>query len=529
MSKPLKFVVAGSIVLLSSVAWGDNLTSEQLGFSKDQTRESVLAACKHIAIIPVPVPAIPGGDPAVSAHIEAIGTRALQKVGFDVISTEAYSNARQQVIAQAGGAFNPGTGQKRSDVVSKALDAGMKALLSNSQMDCFATIHAERSKAMVFSRYAIFYGAKEYTDGGNNGTLSSILLGKGGTGQIGALSLALRIYDRNYKQLYGRFGGVQLTTYLDRQHGNNQGDYLFVPLEALLQDDQRLDRALTYATVPFRLSPEQMDAGKEDPKVNSAQIDPDVFSKPPAGVHNIYKPLLAPREQILGSVHRVVIGTLAPNGLTNSPEVVARYQSLVHERLAKLGWEVIDSAALNVAFGMASQQVGGIYDPFTGKTDPARLQQMMQVALTSLGLPAKPDGVALISLLKTGAVQVAGNVDWDGTTQSALTLGPVIDKVVAFGGTTNQNAGEGGIAAASFNFALRDANGTLLVDSLGGIQLLQKLTLQGKHEHGSTTFSQTYTDLTPADLFTDPARDAHAVDVALSALLPPTTVAREAK
>ena len=527
MPKPLKLIVATSVIALSCFAQSAVLTPAQLGYANNMTLDTLHAACKHVAIIPVPVPIFPGVDQGASARIESTGSRVLQAAGFELVSANAYDRARQQVIAEAGGLYNPGTGFKRNDVAAKAVDTALKALLSNPQVDCFATIHAERTKASVAGRYAYFNGVREFVDGGANGTMSQILLGSTGTGTIGAVSLVIQIYDRNEKQLYGRFGGVQLTTYLDHQHGDGHGNYLNVAPEALLQDDKRIERALKNITVPLRYTPDQIDAGNTDPKTNPLEIDPSEFPKPPPGQHRTDRPLLVPRDQILSSVHRVVIGILAPNGLTSSPEVVARYRSLVHEQLTRLGWEVIDSDQINAAFGKAAAQVGGIFDPVTGKTDPNRLKGMMQTALNSLALPAAPDGVALISLVRTSATQVAGNAEWDGTQQSALTLGPVIDRVVAFGGTVELNAGEGTMGAASFNFTLRDANGTLLMDSRGGIQLLQKLSLQKKKENGSLIYAQTLTNLTPAELFTDPARDLHAVTMALLPLQTPPSAAAE--
>lgn len=490
------------------------LTPTELGYFNGNTRESVHAECKQIAIIPVATPAYPGVEFNASAKMEAAATRALQSAGFDVVSADLYNTAYEKIVHDAGGLYNPATGSKRTDVMNKAVDAALKALLSDPQVNCFANLHVAPAKASVANRYAYFDGVKEYSDGQANSAMSAFLLGSTGTGSIPAISIVLRIYNRSEKQLFGRFGGVQLTTYLDKQHGDNHGNYLFVPREALLQDDKRIERALTTATVPLRYSPGQIDAGSKDPAINTIELSPSDMPKPPPGSHQIDKPLLVPREQI--SVHRIALGTLATGGLVNSAEVAARYRAMVHERLTKLGWEVIDTDLLNAAFVQASNQAGGIYDPATGKTDPNRLKLVTQIALKSLSLPATPDAFVMISLVRSNATQVMGNVDWDGTQQSALTLGPATNGV---GGTQDVHAGQGTIGAVSFSFTLRDASGTLLVDSHGGIQLLQKLSYQEKRESGRINYIQSYANLAAADLFNDPAKDTHAVDVALQPLL----------
>jgi hypothetical protein len=53
---------------------------------------------------------------------------------------------------------------------------------------------------------------------------------------------------------------------------------------------------------------------------------------------------------------------------------------------------------------------------------------VIKSALESLALPAPPDGIVFMALVKTVAYEKAGNVDWDGAQQSALTLGPAISR-----------------------------------------------------------------------------------------------------
>lgn len=522
MTKTLQWFSAALLIVTAGVAGATVLTNSQLGFVGNNSLDTLHAQCTRISILPPAVPIFPGVEPDATPRIVAAGTRALKAAGFEVLGSEAYGSAYDKVVREAGGLYNPGTGVKRSDVMGKAVDAAIKALLSDPQVTCFASLHVERAKAKMFSRLAVIDGAIERSDGGANSAISSFFQGLAGQGTLPAIVVVLRIFDRNEKLLYIRDGGVQLTTYLDHQHHDNYGDYLVVPPASLLQDEKRIDRALLNATVPMKYTPAQIDAGSDNPAINMGKISYDDLPQPPAAMHRVDKPLLVPREQILGSVHRVVLGPLTANGLAIPPEVAARYRSLVHERLVKLGWEVIDSDQLLQAMGYGVQQAGGIYDRITGNVDPAQLQKVMQVTLNSLALPAPVDAVALLSVIRTSATQNYGNVYWDGTFLSALTMGPADNHFSGFGnGTADLHAGEGGINAMSFSFVLRDAKGSLLVDSHGGIELLQKLTLQGKHSGSTTTYEQTYTNLTPADLFKNPARDVHAVDAALAELLHP--------
>ncbi len=70
-----------------------------------------------------------------------------------------------------------------------------------------------------------------------------------------------------------------------------------------------------------------------------------------------------------------------------------------------------------------------------------------------------------------------GNVAWDGTMQSALTLRAAIQRTRLLGGTQDMSAGEGVINASSVQVLLRDAEGPMLYASRGGIELLQQLSI----------------------------------------------------
>lgn len=516
--------IASVLATCCNPALATTFTPAQLGYFNGATRESIHADCKHITIIPLWRPVYPGVDLSASDRIEAALAHALQAAGFEIASAESYSKAYDSVVQAAGGLYNPFTSVKRSDVMSKAVGAGMKALADDPQFACMATMHIEPTKAILSNRFAYFNGATEFADGGGVSALAELMVGVPGTGTLPAISVSLAIYNRSETELFGRFGGIQLTTYIDKQHGDSHGDFLPVPNDALLLDDKRIARAMVSATTPLRYSTEQINSGSNDPTINPLKISPSDLPHPPPGSHLKSKPLLVPREQILGSVHRVALGLLTPNGVTVTPELATRYRAMVHERLVKLGWEVVDVDLLYAAFNQAAIQVGGTFNVNTGLMDQERLRSVTQLALKSLSLPETPDAFAMISLAKISAVQVYGDVDWDGTRQDALKLGPVVRGSLLSSGSRDLHAGEGTIAAASFTFSLRDAKGTLLVDTRGGVQLLQVLSLQSKQEYSRIVYEQILTNISPDQLFTDPARDTHAVDVALLPLLAPPPV-----
>jgi hypothetical protein len=503
-------------------------SNEALGFS-GVSRDEALAQCKRVGLLPVAKPALAGVESEASIRIEAATTKALEAAGLEVVGPDSYTKAYDRFNKAIGGVFDPMTGAARKDAFSTVYQNAAREFFTQERLGCIVMVRAVTVRSNTSNNFATWDGAVEYIDGQANGALTRFMFGNNGLGALGAVSLSLQLYNREGKLLFSRNGGVQLAMYMDRQHGAQNSDFLRVPRAKLLQDDKRIERALTYATVPLRYSADEIAAGDKNPAINTLAIASSSLPQPPPGsAAKEESPFLVPRDQILGSIHTIVLGPLLTNGFTPPVEVAARYRSLVHERLVKLGWDVVDSDQLNSAFGAAIKQVGGLYDPMTGKVDPDRLRTLTQAAIKALSLAAPPDGIAIVALVKTSAVQKFGNVDWDGAQQSALTLGPAINRGTLFGGTENGSAGEGGISALSLQIMLRDTSGTVLYDARGGIQLLQQLSLKSERSGRTTNFLQDYTNLAPSELFKNPDRDFHAVDVAMHELvMSPEEIAAE--
>jgi len=484
------------------------------------TRDEVLAQCKRVGLVRLVGPAFPGVDPGASDRLETAAMRALRLAGLEVVGPGSFWSAYDRLDKAAGGIFDPMTGAVRGGVAREVFQGAAKEFFALEQLGCIATLRVVLVTANDHANLATWDGAVETVDGQAPRTYLRILAERAvGDGKISAISALLQLYDRDQKVLFGRRGGVQLTAYYDpRLRAQNIG-VLAVPHAKLLQDDKRIERALDFATAPLRYSAQQLAAEERNPAVNTLLISPASLPAPPAGSSLNPEPaLLLPREQILSSVHRVVLGPLLPNGINPPADVALRYQALMHERLAKLGWDVIDSDSLNLDANDAVHIVGGVYDPFTGKSDADKLHQSNEVLIKRLSLRAPPDAIVFIALVKVTAAQKLGNAVWDGAEQNAQNLGTAVHHSKLFGGTELTAAGEATISAMSLHVLIRDAAGVLLYDKRGGIELLQQMSLTTR----PTQVEQHFTNLLPADLFKDPQRDVQAVDLALSELLNPS-------
>jgi len=511
--------ISGVSAAANAAAAPNPLTKEQLGFFGG-TREEVLSQCKRVGLTPLPRPALGGVDPDASTRIEAAVMNALKQAGFDAVGTDSYTKAYDRFNKAVGGVYDPMLGTARKDVSGGVAENARREFITQEHLGCIAVARAINAKAEVTDNFARWDGAVEYVDGQANSGVTRAFFGNGGKGSLPAVSVLLQLQSREGKVMYSRAGGVQLAAYLDRHHGSEESSFLSVPRAKLLLDDKRIERALTFVTIPLQYTQDEYVAGMKTGALNTLNITPDKMPAPPAGTQiSDESPLKVPRDQILGKIHRVVLGKATPSGLAPPPEAAVRYRTLVHDRLAKLGWEVIDADNLAIAVGTSMQNSGGLYDPFSGKLDADKLTSVFQLATQTLGITPPPDGIVTIWVVKAAAPQKWAIASWDGTEQNALTLGPAINRLTLFGGNANANAGEGMVSASSVYIMLRDTDGTVLYDGHGGIELLQQLSLKNERSGMQTNFVQTLTALAPSELFKDPARDEHAVDVALRELL----------
>ena len=496
------------------------LTPQQLGFFAGD-RGAVLSQCKRLGLVPVARPALPGVEEAASARIEAAVSAALQAAGFEVVPSDSYSKAYERFSRAVGGLYDPMLGTSRKEQALSVYANAAREYFATDQLGCLAMVRVLDTRAKINNRWAVWDGVAESVDGEATGAMSRFFFGGNtGGGELPAVSVVLNFLNRELKSIYGRAGGVQLGAYIDRQHGAQGSDFLYVPRNQLLLDDKRIARAISVVTVPLRYTPEEIAAGAANPATNPGAAPLSEFGKPPAGsVRHEDSPLKQPREQLLASIHRVALGSVQSGGLAVPAETAARYRALVHERLAKLGCEVIDSDALNGALGAAALKVGGFYDPMSGKLDAERLRTAMHAAFGSIGISPAPDAVLVVVIGKMLATQKAGNAAWDGAEQSALTLAPAVKGTKLFGGTEDRTAGESTISASVLHLLLRDPDGTVLYDGRGGIELLQQLSIKAQGGYPRIDYLQQFAERTPSELFKDPARDERAVDYALQPLL----------
>ena len=507
-------------------------TEAQLGFVGG-SRAEVLQHCKRLGIIPPARPPMLGTNPDAATRIEAAAAGFLREAGFEVVDSAAYTKAYDNFNRAIGGIYNPTTGAARQDAYSSVITNALREYFDQQHLDCVAWLRVVEPKVNVEGRNVTWDGATERVNGQPPpGGFSDFMFANGQmSGTLPAISLQLQILDRASKVVFGRRGGVQLAAYHDPGHGSGTATFLMVPRAQLLLDDKRIERALRYAAEPLRYSAEEIAAGGNDPAINTTLIKLQDLPPVPAGiVASQQGGLQVPREQILSAVHRIALGPLFPGDYKVAPEVAARYRTLVHEELKRLGWDVVDADNLNAIASAAVAKSSGFYDPLTGAQDPVKVADMMKTIFAGLAMTPPPDALMTIVLLRTRAPQKWSVAEWDGAQQSALTLGPVVKGPKLFGGSSDPSAGEGSVGASAVRIILRDPTNATLYDATGGIELLQQLSLTPSTSFRQITYVQKLTDRAPQELFQDESRDRHAVHSALRELvMTPAEIAAESQ
>jgi hypothetical protein len=206
-------------------------------------------------------------------------------------------------------------------------------------------------------------------------------------------------------------------------------------------------------------------------------------------------------------VHRVALAPMGLSGLTMDPETQGRYLELIRAQVQKLGWEVVTAPNARTVFEEELKAVEQLFDPYTGVRDNDRVSAARKAVFTGLGVDPPVDAIVWPSLHKTVAAHEYGDAEWDGVSQSGITLGPVIKTFLS--GTGVPMVGSGSLSAVTLRVQIANGDDKVVYEGRGGVQLLEQI--KGKRPEA----------LAPQELFKDATREEIAVQAALRPLVAP--------
>lgn len=223
-----------------------------------------------------------------------------------------------------------------------------------------------------------------------------------------------------------------------------------------------------------------------------------------------YNPLKISAQDFKSKVKTIALAAVViPRDIEIPDRAMNTFESLIAAKLRDAGFSVIPSRESEEIRQRMTQQMGGYFDPRTEElTDEAKFKTVREHILRELNVKFKADAVLHPSIRLFNAPWNLGTANWHGTTES---IKP--GWMQFFDALTNLSS-SGSVRALSLVVILEDINGTRLYSSAGGIQVLSKISAEGK----SVPVPQ-------SELLANDERNVLAVDIALGALIGKSVVA----
>lgn len=213
-----------------------------------------------------------------------------------------------------------------------------------------------------------------------------------------------------------------------------------------------------------------------------------------------YNPFKVARESFYPGLKVVALAPVRVPGDLPDPEPVRElFASSITAKLKAAGLAVVPASETGPIIEAKRKEVGGVFDPTTGKLDEAKARVLSGVIGRELKARFNADALLTPTIGVVNAALVHDQARWDGVTEQAGKGG----FWKAFVATHS-----GYIRALSLVVFLADPEGQLLYVKGGGIQVLGNVTAGGEVERRSRN-----------ELFADGERNENAVHIALDALL----------
>ena len=188
-----------------------------------------------------------------------------------------------------------------------------------------------------------------------------------------------------------------------------------------------------------------------------------------------YSPFFVPEEQFRAAVETIVVTpVVAPAHLHTPPEVAARVDSIIEAELRGAGLTVVPAAAYQAIWDRILRQLGGFFDPITGKRDDRKFAVARAELLDELA-GRYATKVLLFSELQIVDAEVDdGLARWDGTSQVILDRSS--DVLARFRDTFEPDEFGGGddgiVGAVTLMVAVDGSDGGELYRNFGGVEVL---------------------------------------------------------
>jgi hypothetical protein len=209
-------------------------------------------------------------------------------------------------------------------------------------------------------------------------------------------------------------------------------------------------------------------------------------------------PFKVPKAEVRAAVKTIALSPVAtPTNLGNLARIQSEFLALIESRLRAGGFVVIPAKEVADLWAASKKELGGFYDPVTGKRDDAKYEAARKRALQGVREKLHADAVLFPSIQYVPVHFANDRAEWHGTSE----------KLASGWQTVFVGSHSGSSHAFSLRTILEDSNGRSLFVNHGGIQLAAKIA------------GRDFVAVPPNELFTDAKRNQAAVDIALDPLV----------
>jgi hypothetical protein len=211
-----------------------------------------------------------------------------------------------------------------------------------------------------------------------------------------------------------------------------------------------------------------------------------------------------PRSQLLTMVKSVgVMPVSVPDLVPDSDSVARRIEAEVLARMTPAGFELVPSEAMREIQDRAKTALGGLYDPMTGRANNDKLRAYREYVTNEYRHDHPVDAWLRLRVVERLAPTINGTATWDGVSDSSTGH-------TGFSGFMVSGAAAGHLPVLSLSVQLTAADGRVLYESSGGLQVLSYV----KGFAGNIEILR----VDPKFIMHDPARDERALGIALDPL-----------
>lgn len=214
-----------------------------------------------------------------------------------------------------------------------------------------------------------------------------------------------------------------------------------------------------------------------------------------------YDPFKVSKDELKGKIKTIArTPVFVPDGLQDPASVQARFESLIEAKLTEAGFTLVPSEEYDKIWERRTENIGGFFDPVTGKRDESKIEAVRKDCLRDLCTKFNADAV-LYSEIRIVRANIAGQKAlWHGTSEDFRTGG----KLLKFLDTSMYS---GAAPALSLVITIRNVDDVCMYLNAGGIQLASRL------ERGE------FVPVPRSQLFSNEERNIAAVNIALDPLV----------